>query len=315
MSNKYFTILAVILFIFLLFSIFIYSSTYNTYTQNRLAKLDNLESPDENLDDDTVTQSVYDEIYNNNLEINTSTQSLIKTTYPDTVNKISSKEVYITIDDGPDPYSTPEYLKILEENEVKASFFMIGSRMKRYPELVKQIDSEGHSIGNHSYSHNYSALYGNAENFKNEVLKSAEITFSIIGKSPKIFRAPGGSPKMRNVEFDNILSALGYTVFDWNVSAADTNPAGITKSQVIYNIEHESKGIKRVIILMHDSSKRKASAEALPEVIEWFKKKGYEFKVLDENTPSLRFKRKASSPPQSITVNKSVYQENSLEGN
>lgn len=315
MPNKYLTILTAILFIFLLFSVFIYSSTYNTYTQNRLAKLHNHETPNANSAGDTVTQSVYGEIYNDNLEINTSPQSLIKPIYPDASDKNSSKEVYITIDDGPDPYSTPKYLKILKENEVKATFFMIGSRIERYPELVKQIDSEGHSIGNHSYSHNYYILYKNTENFKDEVLKSSEIIFSIIGRSPKIFRAPGGSPNMHNVEFDNILSELGYSVFDWNVSAADTDPAGITKNQVVYNIEHESKGIKRVIVLMHDNSKRKASIEALPEVIKWFKKKGYQFNVLDENTTPMRIKRKASSPPQNTTVNKSVYQENSLGGN
>lgn len=312
MANKYLTILIIILFFFLLFSVFIYSSTYNTYTQNRLLKLEIHEknrAPSSQKGSDSVTESVYDEIFDSELETSTPTEPIIKPLEINKADNHSSKVVYITIDDGPDPYSTPEYLKVLKENEVKVTFFMIGSRMEKYPELVKQIDSEEHAIGNHSYSHNYYTLYSNPENFKEEVLKAEESVFSIIGKRPKVFRAPGGSTKMNAPEFDNVLSDLGYNLFDWNVSAADTDPRGITKSQVIYNIKHESKGLKRVIVLMHDNSKRKASLEALPQVIEFFKEKGYQFKTLDESSAAMRLKRPTLPSKQDKEVNNSVYQE------
>lgn len=318
MPNKYVTIVVIILFFLLLFSLFIYSSTYNTYTENRLIRIDNHKGSSSSTNQNnsnSVTEGVYDEIFDISAEKKTSPATVIELPELNSVDRNSSKVVYITIDDGPDPYSTPEYLRIFKENEVKATFFMIGSRMERYPELVKQIDLEGHAIGNHSYSHNYYTLYSNSESFKQEVLKSEEVIFSITGKKSKLFRAPGGSTKMHGVEFDNIISEFGYNLFDWNVSAADTNPGGITKSQVVYNIEHESKGLKKVIALMHDNSKRKASVEALPEIIEWFKKKGYEFKVLDEFSPSMRLKRSSLPINQSASVDKSVYQESDIPVN
>lgn len=313
MPKKIFTIVVIILILFLVFSIFIYSSTFNTYTQNRLIKLGSHEAPIER--NSTIPQSVCDEVYDDCIETDTSTQSFVKPEKNNLINKESSKVVYITIDDGPDPHSTPEYLSVLEKKEVKATFFMIGSQMERYPELVKQIDSKGHAIGNHSYSHNYSTLYSSAEKFKEEIQKADAIVYSITGKHSKVFRAPGGSTKMHDIEFDNILSEFGYIIFDWNVSAADTDPHGITKSQVVYNIEHESRGLKKVIVLMHDNSKRKASFEALPEVIEWFKEKGYQFKVLDQNTLSMRLKRKVSPSNQDLAVDKSAYEKSNIPNN
>lgn len=256
---------------------------------------------------DTVTQSVYGKIYDSDSEPDISLQSLVKPSGSGAADKNSSKVVYITIDDGPDPYSTPEYIETLDKSGVKATFFMIGSKMKIYPDLVRQIDLNGHAIGNHSYSHNYSTLYQTSEKFKEEIVAAEDVIYSITGKKSKIFRAPGGSTKMHDIELENVLSELGCSIFDWNVSAADTDPHGITKNQVIYNIKHESRGLKTVIILMHDNSKRKASLEALPEVIEWFKEKGYIFKTLDETSPSMRLKRKVIHSSQETTVNESVY--------
>lgn len=312
LNNKHLTILAAVLFVLLLFSLFIYSSTYNTFTQNRLIRLGDhqaVQTQPGNSSDDEVTEGVYGEFFDDEIENIPSVKPFITPLTQNEISKDSSKIVYLTIDDGPAPGSTANYLRILRENEAKATFFMIGSRMERYPELVKQIDSDGHAIGNHSYSHNYSILYKNTENFTKEILKSEDIIFSITGKRPKIFRAPGGSTKIRDIGIDTKLTELGYAVFDWNVSAADTDPSGVTKSEVVYNIEHESRGLKRVIVLMHDNPSRKASQEALPEVIKWFKQKGYEFKTLDENTPSIRLKRRIKIPAQEkASVDKSVYQ-------
>ncbi len=304
--KKILIILTPISSLLLVISFLIYSSTFNTVAQ-RIDGSDNpLSSADSLLQDDedfwTTTESVFEDVYNS---------SASGSILPVLTNPFSTepeKVVYLTIDDGPDPKSTPQYLEVLRQYNVKATFFMVGATMERNPHLVKDIDSEGHAIGNHSYTHNYGSLYANTENFTEEILKTEEIIYSLTGKKNKIFRAPGGSPNMRKTELLDNLNELGYAYFDWNVSAADTAPRGITKSQVIYNIKRESKGVKKVIVLMHDNHRRMASVEALPEVIEWFKEKGYEFGTLNESVEPIHIKWKAQKSKTSKTVTEAVYQ-------
>lgn len=290
----------------LVFSFLIYSSTFNTVAQ-RVEGLDiPISSPTGQQQDDedfwTTTESVYGDAYSSSASV-----SILPELTP-TFSTEPEKVVYLTIDDGPDPKSTPRYLEVLRQYNVKATFFMVGATMEKNPQLVKDIDSESHAIGNHSYTHNYGSLYANTENFTEEILKTEEIIYSLTGKRPKIFRAPGGSPNMRKTELIDKLNELGYAFFDWNVSAADTAPRGITKSQVLYNIKRESKGVKKVIVLMHDNHRRTASVEALPEVIEWFKEKGYEFGTLNESIEPIHIKWKPKKTKANQTVTEAVYQ-------
>lgn len=294
--------LIIISIVFTLFSFWVYSSTFNPkverITVNELEKIteiiskesepnfDNFKNHEEDLTvNKSVYQSVYNQVYDYSISyISKSLYSLLNSLITKKYFKNEpEKVVYLTIDDGPDPYSTPEFLEIFRQYGVKATFFMIGCRMEKYPNLVLDIYSEGHAIGNHSYTHNYNSLYRNPENFAEEIIKTENTIYSITGKKVKIFRAPGGSPNLLKSGLLKKLDELGYVFFDWNVTAADTSPRGVTKDQVINNIKRGSRNLNKVIVLMHDNHRRKATLEALPEIIEWFKEEGYTFSTLDEN--------------------------------
>lgn len=79
----------------------------------------------------------------------------------------SKKIAYLTFDDGPSSNITPQVLDVLKEYNVKATFFVIGNMAERYPDIIKRMNKEGHSIGNHSYSHSYKYIYGKTSNFIN----------------------------------------------------------------------------------------------------------------------------------------------------
>ena len=131
-------------------------------------------------------------------------------------NKVSSlinqkeKIAYLTFDDGPTLKSTPKILDILSEENVKATFFVIGKHVKEHPELVKRAYDEGHYIANHSYSHNNDKLYTNADNFINEILSTdVEIgkAIGIENYHSHVFRFPNGymapSYKAKKQELNN----------------------------------------------------------------------------------------------------------------
>lgn len=204
--------------------------------------------------------------------------------------KPPEKVVYLTIDDGPNPKSTPEYLSILSLFNVKATFFMIGSYIESNPELVRAVDAEGHVIGNHSFTHDFRDLYKNPDSLAGEILKTEDIIYSITGKRVKIFRPPGGSSIMSNSDLFKKLDELGYAYFDWNATAADTSRVPTTKRKVIDSIVNSSRNVDRVIVLMHDKAQADASLEALPEVIVWFQQQGYSFETLNENVKPIHMR-------------------------
>ncbi len=226
----------------------------------------------------SVSDSVYSGVYNNSSPVSTAPPNR------DNYAREPDKVVYITIDDGPDPQSTPAYLNILKQHNVKATFFMTGSKMEKNSRLVLDMYLQGHSLGNHTYTHDYSTVFKDTDSFALEVSKTEEVIYSITGTRPGIFRVPGGSQNLcRDEGFVRKLWELEYSFFDWNVSAADTDPKGITKEQVIDNIKRGSAGRKKIVVLMHDNPGRTASLEALPELIEWFKENGYEFGTLNKS--------------------------------
>jgi len=134
-----------------------------------------------------------------------------------------TKKVYLTFDDGPTKTITPKVLDILEEEDVKATFFVIGKSVESYPEIVKRAYEEGHYIANHGYSHDNNKLYKSEESFINEIEKTDEAIGKAIGienYSSHIFRFPNGfmSPlyKSKKKKMANLLTEMGYTYIDWN---------------------------------------------------------------------------------------------------
>lgn len=175
------------------------------------------------------------------------------------------KAIALTFDDGPDPTHTPRILDILKENNIKATFFLIGSKVETYPEIVKRIYDEGHTIGNHTYSHSGSYTLWSSDRIYEDICKTNDIIYKIIGKSPIYFRPPFGvtNPLIRRA-VKNRLECIG-----WSIRSYDTLEFLKRNSISERIVRHIKNGD---IVLLHDN--RAGSEFLLRSVIEGIIKKG-----------------------------------------
>lgn len=199
-------------------------------------------------------------------------------------NLVKGKEkvAYLTFDDGPS-LVTPKILDILNKENVKASFFVIGKSVEAHPEIVKRAYDEGHYIANHTYSHNNSILYRSSESFSNEIKKTDIAIGNAIGVdgySSLIFRFPNGfmSPqyKAKKKEMAKLLSQMNYAYIDWNCLNNDSIKK-YNSSQLLNNLKKSSKNKDTLVILMHDTKDVSNSSLALEDSIEYLKSEGYSF--------------------------------------
>lgn len=199
--------------------------------------------------------------------------------------KAEGKIAYLTFDDGPSKVITPQILDILNDYDIKATFFVIGYMTEKYPEVLKMTYEQGHTIGNHTYSHNYGYIYRNPASFLIDVEKSNETLKSILGQeySTNIVRFPGGSFGAQKKPFITAVNKAGYTHFDWNSLNGDSEGVNISKERLIERFEATIKNKKELIILMHDTDQKATTVEALPEIIDILIDKGYIFQVLEGN--------------------------------
>lgn len=204
-------------------------------------------------------------------------------TKPDN-QKPSGKIAYLTFDDGPTKTVTPKILKTLDSYNIKATFFVLGSMAEKNPSLIKQIKSQGHSIGNHTYSHKYSYIYASQNNFFGEVNKTEKILKNILGRSYKtrLLRFPGGSFENSKKPFRETAKKKGYKIYDWNALNGDSEGKNVSVNRLISRLKETSRGQKELIVLMHDASGKETTAQALPQIIEYLKGQGYSFRVLQE---------------------------------
>lgn len=189
------------------------------------------------------------------------------------IHKGRKKAIALTFDDGPDPENTPRILAILKEKEVKATFFVIGKKVEKYPELLRQIDREGHIIANHSYSHHYLIALFSTERLRKDLKHCSEVIFQTLGKSPAFFRPPFGvtNPRYRTVLKESNLQSIG-----WSLRSFDTRAKN--KYQLIQNVI--SKLQKRDIVLLHDNLP--VTADALEDLIEHCRSKNIDIRPLPE---------------------------------
>lgn len=200
--------------------------------------------------------------------------------YPDTfrVRGPRIKQVALTFDDVPDPRFTPQVLDILKEEGVKATFFVVGSRAKKHPDLLARIKREGHAIGNHSYNHpQFNKL--NLVEFRDQIERTNKIIKSITGQEPRLIRPPYGEINEEQLRW---ARKNNYKIVNWNVDSLDWK--GLTKDQVKQNILSATG--PGAIILQHAGggvgSDLSGTTEALPEVISELRKKGYSFVTLPD---------------------------------
>lgn len=199
--------------------------------------------------------------------------------------KDNPKVIYLTFDDGPAGKVTNDVLDILKDNSVHATFFLIGEQIKNQEELVKRIYNEGHSIGLHSMTHKKNALYCSNEHFLNEMLSTQELISTIVPIKPTILRFPFGCNNNTyhiSQSMVDLLHENNLKIYDWNTDSGDGANPNSPPSLLL----KKSKSDKdRVVLLMHCSYLSKNSVKALPSIIQYYKDNGYEFKIIDENTP------------------------------
>ncbi|GAB6108780.1 polysaccharide deacetylase family protein [Fusibacter bizertensis] len=213
------------------------------------------------------------------------------------IASLTDKVVYLTFDDGPSKETTLEILKVLNKYSVKATFFVIGRNVVKNPTVLKEIRDQGHAIGNHSFSHNYTMIYKDEDSFWTDYNKCQDAIYAVTGEYPELFRFPGGSNTATNFRGDDFVSQLrinllnqGVQFFDWNIESGDasTNYAevGTIKSNAYTQISKK----KYAIVLFHDSDNKKSTVEALPEIIEYYLTLGYRFDVLTPSGFTTQFK-------------------------
>ena len=152
----------------------------------------------------------------------------------------------MTFDDGPHPIYTPKVLELLKKHRAKASFFLIGENLKKHPYLVERILDEGHSIGNHSFTHSKTIDFKGKARWLKEIEETDLEIQKITGKKPKFFRPPYG---VTTPHLADALEKTGHLTIGWNQRTYDTilrNPKKIL-SKLRKNLKAGD------IVLLHDS--------------------------------------------------------------
>ncbi len=188
------------------------------------------------------------------------------------LHKGKSNSITLTFDDGPDPELTPKILAVLKQYEAKATFFVIGKKAEKYPELIRQIAEEGHIVGNHSYSHHVLIGFYSRKRLQADIEKCNQIVLDIIGKRPFYFRPPFG---VTNPRYADVLKTLGMQSIGWSLRSLDTQAK--SKYELIQKILAEIK--KKDIILLHDN--QEVTFEALDDIIEHSRSKNLPVETLD----------------------------------
>ena len=212
-------------------------------------------------------------------EYNENAQEDIKNLYFST-----EKVAYLTFDDGPSATITPQILDILKNENVSATFFVVGARVNKYPNLVKRAYEEGHYIANHGYTHSYSEIYKSLDTIFGEYVDCENAVRNALGIDDYrmyLFRYPGGSAGGRysdvKNESKNVLNSYGVTYTNWNCMTGDAEGKNTVEEQ-LEELKATMEGDDTIIVLMHDASDKQVTADALPEVIRYLKEQGYTFK-------------------------------------
>lgn len=192
---------------------------------------------------------------------------------------IANNQIALTIDDGPDPEVTPKVLAILDQHQVKATFFCIGDKAQLHPELCQEIIRRGHAIENHTQHHRHHFSLLGPNGFTKEI-QAAQITLTAItGQQPKFFRAPAG---LRNPFLDAVLKKLNLTLASWSVRGFDTKNSNAEKIKTKL-IGHLKAG---TILLLHDGNAARSHQgtpvilEVLPDLLSAAKTQGLHFITL-----------------------------------
>ena len=187
--------------------------------------------------------------------------------------RTAGRRVALTFDDGPDPQRTPAVLDLLARQGVRATFFVVGARAEAHPELVRRMATEGHVVGNHSYTHSWRFPLRSLGRTVEELRRTGEVLHRITGRQPRLFRPPFG---VTNPTIARAVRRLGLDPVGWSIRSLDT--MGQSPERVAARI------LRRLhpgaVILLHD---RCAGSERLVGLlVEGLRSRGLEPVTLPE---------------------------------
>ena len=187
----------------------------------------------------------------------------------------------LTFDDGPDASFTPRVLHILAEKQVPATFFVVGERAERHPELIRRAHDMGHAIGNHSHTHSLRFHFRHGNGLRREIGACNDAIRSAIGLEPRLFRSPQG---LKTPALGDVLRERGMAAIGWQVRGMDyllRDPERIARRIV-------EGAVDGGVLLLHDgggfqgSMDRSATIRALPLVIDGLRARGFTFLRVDQ---------------------------------
>lgn len=196
------------------------------------------------------------------------------------------KIVYLTFDDGPS-VCTDQILSILRKENVKATFF-VTAQFTPYLDRMRAIAKDGHEVAIHSYSHEFS-VYKSIDAYFADLNKINDVIEKYTGRRARVMRFPGGSsnhiyrkynsdPKFMDRLCVAVLQA-GYQFVDWNLDSGDANGNNLPAARLVHSACGTYHNVE--CLLMHDTGAKRTTVTALPDIIHYFKQKGYEFGVLN----------------------------------
>lgn len=201
--------------------------------------------------------------------------------------------VYLTFDCTPGE-NTDAVLDVLAAYQVKATFFVSAVDSDEAREACRRIVEEGHTIGMHSYSNQYSTLYSSTEAFYEDYVAISDYVYDAAGVRSRYYRFLGGSGnEVSNVnmaEFVRILNQEQVAYFDWNVSAGDA-AADYTAESVVANVLEGVAQYKTSVVLLHDDADKSETAEALGPLIEALTEEGAVLLPIDDDTTTIQYIR------------------------
>ncbi len=200
--------------------------------------------------------------------------------------------IYLTFDDGPSE-STDRILAILAEQNVKATFFVTGESSEGNGQRLRDIVAQGHSLGMHSDTHNYGQIYQSVEAFLDDMYRVFTLIREETGETPTLFRFPGGSINSYNAGLYQELVAemlrRGFVPYDWNMSGEDATSPQPSTAQIVQNVMRDAERMERGFVLLHDSTYKTNTVNALETIIRKLRDMGFEFDRITPETKPVWF--------------------------
>jgi len=204
----------------------------------------------------------------------------------------NGKTAFLTFDDGPSD-RTDEILDVLKATETKATFFVVGNTEEDALNRMKRIAEEGHTLGMHSYSHDYKDIYSSVEAYLEDMYRLFALIQETTGQTPTVFRMPGGSLNAYNYDiYQELLAEMlrrGFLPCDWNLSAGDVEGVLLTEEEIVSNVISGASLMERCFVLMHDDDDNAATVEALEQIIQELNQQGFALEALKPDTTPVLF--------------------------